>query len=675
MKRIFLSIALLLFTISNINAQEIKEIKEIKVYKNGYVQYSNILTSLDSIKFSTSESSKWLHYIHDGNEVETINISEIDSIKFVVCECDNNEIIITIDNIITVKFPFKSICTKNPIVQKIEDLDILDIFYQTSFLYDIDKYSDYQIKIDLGQNEPIYKYPVEIIANIPENIMNDEDLEGIRLFALIYQDGGYEILDHFEIIPSEINTINQTITAQLPSWAFTNARNGNYETYLMMVSFNNNSKISKSSEDCLLEDCLIDAICPINSCELFLGDPFGVLREKYGVHYGTDFKVPQGTSVYAMASGKVEVVGTQINSEGDTTGWGNYILIKHNDCLYTLYAHLKEFLVAEGSNIAKGQLIAKSGDTGTSSGPHLHIEFRRDRSLKKGEGRPIDQYQCIPPLLFEVDPDELILTYEGIAQTYFLIIVNNLYEIEEVKSLDENICILQSPEIVQTIGDTVVYKVIVFPKNNCEPNERRTKIEITAKIKDKEEKKSVLVIQEGNPEGNSEWVLINGVKWATRNVGAPGTFVANPETPGMFYTWSSNVGWPSSGTVIGWPTYGSDPVSNWNPTQDPCPSGWRLPTEPELWSLVNANSTWTTNGCIVSNDCGAAIFLPAAGLRNPINGNLWGVGTYGYYWSSTSCGVSGCSLIIIEEHIDHPVGVGYFTDWNTYGEQVRCVKE
>lgn len=79
MKRIILNIALLLFVVSNINAQELKE---IRIYKNGYIWYSNILTSSDSINFSKSGLSRWLHYIQNDNEVETVNISEIDSIIF-----------------------------------------------------------------------------------------------------------------------------------------------------------------------------------------------------------------------------------------------------------------------------------------------------------------------------------------------------------------------------------------------------------------------------------------------------------------------------------------------------------------------------------------------------------------------------------------------------------------
>jgi hypothetical protein len=78
MKRVILNIALLFFIVSNINAQETKE---IRIYQKEDILYRNILFSSDSIKFSTSESKRWLHHIQSGY-IEIIDISETDSIIF-----------------------------------------------------------------------------------------------------------------------------------------------------------------------------------------------------------------------------------------------------------------------------------------------------------------------------------------------------------------------------------------------------------------------------------------------------------------------------------------------------------------------------------------------------------------------------------------------------------------
>ena len=79
MKKIILAIVLLLFTVSNIESQEEKE---IKIYKNENISFSSILTSSDRIKISKLESSRFFHFIQNGNEIKVIDISEIDSIIF-----------------------------------------------------------------------------------------------------------------------------------------------------------------------------------------------------------------------------------------------------------------------------------------------------------------------------------------------------------------------------------------------------------------------------------------------------------------------------------------------------------------------------------------------------------------------------------------------------------------
>ena len=112
MKRIIFTIALLVFIVSNIKAQELKE---IRVYKDGDVLYGNILTSSDSIKFSESGSSRWLHYIQDGNEVEKMDISEIDSIIFcnyVDTFLEDFEILLNVHELANEKL--KSLNNENP---------------------------------------------------------------------------------------------------------------------------------------------------------------------------------------------------------------------------------------------------------------------------------------------------------------------------------------------------------------------------------------------------------------------------------------------------------------------------------------------------------------------------------------------------------------------------------
>lgn len=85
-------------------------------------------------------------------------------------------------------------------------------------------------------------------------------------------------------------------------------------------------------------------------------------------HNGIDIKMPVGTAIVATADGIVEKVTT------DNDGYGLYVLIRHDGNYQTSYAHLSEVEVSEGMEVLKGQLIARSGNSGKSTGPHLHYE-------------------------------------------------------------------------------------------------------------------------------------------------------------------------------------------------------------------------------------------------------------------------------------------------------------
>ncbi|MEU9590480.1 M23 family metallopeptidase [Streptomyces sp. NPDC048219] len=91
-------------------------------------------------------------------------------------------------------------------------------------------------------------------------------------------------------------------------------------------------------------------------------------------HSGQDFAVPLGTNVMAAHGGTVVKAGG--NGAGDGPAYGNAIVIKHGNGTYSQYAHLSRIDVKIGQVVKTGQHIAKSGNTGNSSGPHLHFEIR-----------------------------------------------------------------------------------------------------------------------------------------------------------------------------------------------------------------------------------------------------------------------------------------------------------
>jgi len=91
-------------------------------------------------------------------------------------------------------------------------------------------------------------------------------------------------------------------------------------------------------------------------------------------HSGQDFAVASGTNVVAAHGGTVVKAGG--NGAGDGAAYGNAIVIKHGNGTYSQYAHLSRIDVKVGQVVSTGQHIARSGNTGNSSGPHLHFEIR-----------------------------------------------------------------------------------------------------------------------------------------------------------------------------------------------------------------------------------------------------------------------------------------------------------
>lgn len=99
---------------------------------------------------------------------------------------------------------------------------------------------------------------------------------------------------------------------------------------------------------------------------------FGIRR----MHTGVDIGAPRGAPVQAAAEGRVIYTGW-------FGGYGKIVVIDHGGGISTLYAHLSQILTREESVVRRGQLIARVGSTGYSTGPHLHFEVRIN-------GRPID---------------------------------------------------------------------------------------------------------------------------------------------------------------------------------------------------------------------------------------------------------------------------------------------
>ncbi len=128
-------------------------------------------------------------------------------------------------------------------------------------------------------------------------------------------------------------------------------------------------KMLKTQQNLFTE---IPSICPVKNPNYHISMAFGPnlhpLNGNWYIHKGMDFSTWRtGDAVLATASGQVVTVGFDFS-------FGNFIIIKHNHGMYTRYAHLNNTRVKKGEVVSQGQVIGTIGNTGISTGPHLHYE-------------------------------------------------------------------------------------------------------------------------------------------------------------------------------------------------------------------------------------------------------------------------------------------------------------
>lgn len=102
----------------------------------------------------------------------------------------------------------------------------------------------------------------------------------------------------------------------------------------------------------------------------YLTSPYGYRKRFRRMHKGVDIKVNIGDTIRAAFDGRVRITNFE------RRGYGNYVVVRHTNDLETVYGHLSGFLVEPGQYVKAGDPIALGGNTGRSTGPHLHFETR-----------------------------------------------------------------------------------------------------------------------------------------------------------------------------------------------------------------------------------------------------------------------------------------------------------
>lgn len=160
----------------------------------------------------------------------------------------------------------------------------------------------------------------------------------------------------------------------------------------MLMPENSNLGFFKLPDILESQDDFTPSISPVQKTDVTrLTSGFGMrmhpIKNKEMMHRGVDFSCKVGTEIFATADGVIE------SAEEKFGGYGKQVVVKHGESFSTLYAQLSMIHVSKGDGVKKGDVIALSGNSGASTGPHLHYEVHKD-------GNPVDPLDYIKDYTF-----------------------------------------------------------------------------------------------------------------------------------------------------------------------------------------------------------------------------------------------------------------------------------
>lgn len=196
------------------------------------------------------------------------------------------------------------------------------------------------------------------------------------------------------------NKINKSIFLKNISYNNTSYVNVAINNKALIDDIENNivklNDLNKKMDMILVEEQFIPSVLPclglISSYFGYRKNPFNEIQSDF--HPGIDIICAYGTKIFAAASGTV-------TNASYNAGYGNEVVIDHHNEIQTIYGHNSKLYVHVGQIVKKGDLIALSGSTGKSTGPHLHFEIRKNRTaidpnvfFLKGEEKNMASLQC-----------------------------------------------------------------------------------------------------------------------------------------------------------------------------------------------------------------------------------------------------------------------------------------
>ncbi|MBF0299418.1 MAG: M23 family metallopeptidase [Oligoflexia bacterium] len=210
----------------------------------------------------------------------------------------------------------------------------------------------------------IKKYFILMVLLIPLCSCSTSYIRSGKYVLIREGDSLDSLVNEFNVSRNSISNANRNLKWKKGEWAFI-PQNIGIVPKLMSSSFMN-------GETMYSDGSYYDGyfLWPTPSSNM-ITSLYGEDRGNRPFHEGLDVAAPMGSYVLAVEDGEVTV------SSEDYGGYGKFLMISHEKGVSSLYGHLSKQLVQQGDNIKKGQIIALTGNSGRSTGPHLHFEVRK----------------------------------------------------------------------------------------------------------------------------------------------------------------------------------------------------------------------------------------------------------------------------------------------------------
>ena len=201
-----------------------------------------------------------------------------------------------------------------------------------------------------------------------ERVRSMEERGNVSYWAVLFNANSFS--DLLDQINADVAEVNRQLDTENAEWAAIGADIARKQKELEEQRKQNNVQLPPTGDGWLW---------PLPASNLKLTSAFGYRMHPVdhvpNSHTGIDVAASTGVPIYAARGGQV------IMSEygaGANWSYGNFVVIDHGDGTTTLYAHMSSRAVSEGQMVSQGQTIGAVGDTGNTSGPHLHYEVRRN---------------------------------------------------------------------------------------------------------------------------------------------------------------------------------------------------------------------------------------------------------------------------------------------------------